>query len=61
MSDAKEYYLVTADELEKVEDAEKPFLDYANLYDKIIQSGEEAEKEEKLKIKSWLIFNWKIK
>jgi hypothetical protein len=61
MSDVKEYYLVTADELEKVKDAERPFLDYANLYDKIIKSGEEVEKEVKLKIKSWLIFNWKFK
>jgi len=61
MSDVKEYYLVTADELEKVEDTERPFLDYANLYDKIIKSGEEEEKEAKLKIKNWIIFDWKFK
>jgi hypothetical protein len=61
MSDVKEYYLVTADELEKVEDSERPFLDYANLYDKIIKSDEEEEKETKLKIKNWSIFDWKFK
>jgi hypothetical protein len=61
MSDVKEYYLVTADDLEKVEDTERPFLDYANLYDKIIKSGEEEEKEPKLKIKNWIIFDWKFK
>lgn len=60
MSDVKGYYLVTADELEKVENADVPFLDYANLYDKIIKSGEEIEKETKLKINTWLIFDWKL-
>lgn len=61
MSDVKEYYLVTADELDKVKDAERPFLDYANLYDKIIKSGEEVEAAPKLKINSWVIFDWKFK
>jgi hypothetical protein len=55
MHDAKEYFLVTGDELKQVKDAQRPFLNYNQLYDSVAK-----EEEVKIPITRWKIFNWRL-
>jgi hypothetical protein len=54
-------YLVSEEELEKINQAEKPFLSYTQIYNSIVKSGThqeetEGEKKEKLILTKWLTF-----
>jgi hypothetical protein len=68
MSDAPEeksferLYLVSEEELEKINQAEKPFLSYTQIYNSIVKSENhqeeiESEKREKLILTKWLTFD----
>lgn len=59
MSENKEFeslYLVSEEDLEKINQAEKPFLSYTQIYNSIVKSGEEQEekREKKLVLSEWL-------
>jgi hypothetical protein len=56
-------YLVSEEELEKINQAEKPFLSYTQIYNSIVKSEknkedlEGEEKKEKLNLTKWLTFD----
>jgi hypothetical protein len=56
MSEAHQYYLVTSDQLEKIENP--PFLSYTDAYDAIVKSKDELDTEEQEKKPNKLITNW---
>jgi hypothetical protein len=61
MSDVHQYYLITGDQLEKIENP--PFLSYSDAYDAIVKSKEELDTEVKeknphKKITNWSTFHW---
>lgn len=58
MHDVKQYFLVTGDELQQVKETQRPFLNYPELYDKVIKSNE--EENIKIPITRWKVFNWRI-
>lgn len=55
MHDAKEYFLVTGDELNQIKEAQRPFLNYSQLYDSVVK-----EEKVKLSITRWKIFTWRL-
>jgi hypothetical protein len=62
MSDVHQYYLVSGDQLEKIE-KNPPFLSYSDAYDAIVKTKEEFDTEEKeqkphKKIANWSTFHW---
>lgn len=59
MPDVKEYFLVTGHELQQIKEAQRPFLNYPELYDSVNNSKE--QEQEKLPIIEWKIFDWRLK
>lgn len=56
MPDVKQYFLVTGHELQQIKDAQRPFLNYPELYDSVNKEQE----QEKLPITEWKIFDWRL-
>lgn len=57
MPDVHQYYLVSEDQLSKIENP--PFLSYSDAYDAIVKSKEEVEVKQPLKkITNWTTFHW---